>query len=274
MPAKTLSADTWLKSLSRCLWNGPPLSGKTTGTLTLPRRSLSGVLGREVKGDLHLVVVPGELGYSSVLPADDYHIHAWEFDSNATTLVFKELWAELNAVVLEILTGKKGEVSTLVFDGLHKLYDLIMRVEGWSPAMVDDKESGKQYVKYHALFNNFMSRALGSSIPFVGATCYDGLEPIEPNSKVTQVMPMLPGQMAKLVLGMFPVTFHTSQEAGRYYWALRPTGKMQAAGLHVPAQIARRFPDRIEVTVGPDGTVSGGWFEIEKIVQRAVGGQG
>ncbi len=273
MPAKTLSPETWLRAFSRCLWNGPPLSGKTTGTLTLPRRSLSPLFGHEIRGDAHLVVVPGELGYSSVMPLDDYHVHAWEFDNNATTPAFRELWTEFNAEVLAILTGKQGEVASLTFDGLHKMYELIMRVEGWSPAMVDDKESGKQYVKYHALFTNFMSRALASSVPFIGATCYDGNEPIEPNSKQMQVFPMLPGQMAKLVLGMFPVTFHTTREqTGKYIWTVRPVGKMQACGLHVPVAIAKRFPDQIEVTVDAKGEVRGGWFEIEKIIRDVMGG--
>lgn len=257
MPPKILTRTDWMKAFSRPLWNGPPLSGKTTGTKTLPR-------------PVHLVVVPGELGHSSVMPEDDYTIHAWEVDHEAPLLKWQELWKELQQRVLEVLTGKHGAVTSLVFDGLHRLYDIIMRVEGWTPALVDDKEGGKQYVKYHALFTNFLSRALASSVPLVGATVYDGLEPIEPGSKITQIFPLLPGRMAKDVMGMFPVVFHTTTEAGRFYWQLKAVGKLQAAGMHVPVEIARKFPEKIEVVFGADGTAKGGWYEITRILDAAL----
>lgn len=250
-----LDQSSWRRSFSRILWNGPPLSGKTTGTLTLPR-------------PCHLVVAPGELGYSSVLPEPDYHIYAWEYDQNDMKVNPRDIWKEMNEVLTEILQGKHGEVKSLVFDGLHKLYDLVMRIEGWQASMIDDKEAGKQYVKYHATFSSFLSRMLASSVPLVGATCYDGLEPIEPGSKLTQIFPMLPGKMAKEVMGMFPVVFHTSQESTRYYWALRATGKMQAAGLHVPTRMIAMIPERIEIQVDKKtGEVKGGWKEIEKILE-------
>jgi len=270
MPLKQRTTSDWLRSFSRPLWNGPPLSGKTTGLLSLPRRSLAAKFGREIDGAVHIVVVPGEFGASSILPEDDFVIHEWEFDSNLPTLAYRELCAELQARVLEILTGKQGPVSALVFDGLHKLYDLVMRVEGWTPALIDDKEGGKQYVRYHAVFGNFLARALGSPLPLVGATCYDGLEPVEPGSKMTQIFPLLPGKMAKEVMGLFPVVFHTGRDGPRYYWTLQAEGKMQAAGMHVPVRLLKHFPARIEV-VWKDGELRGGWFEVERILREAGG---
>jgi len=257
-----LDREAWRRAFSRVLWNGPPLSGKTTGTLTLPR-------------PCHLVVAPGEHGYSSVEPTDDYHIYAWDYDpQDVKSTTPKEVWKELQDTVTEILTGKHGEVRSLVLDGLHKLYDLVMRVEGWNSAMVDDKEAGRQYTKYHDKFGTFLSRVLGSAIPLVGATCYDGLEPIEPGSKTMQIFPLLPGRMAKDVMGMFPVVFHTEKlQGGKFVWTLKPQGRMQAAGMHIPTRYAAVIPDNIEIKVdGKTGAVSGGWQELEAILAK-VGGE-
>jgi hypothetical protein len=236
------------------LWNGPPLSGKTTGTLTLPR-------------PCHLVVAPGESGYSSVEPADDFHIYAWRWDAQSPNVPYAQIWRELNDTVTEILSGKRGEVQSLVIDGLHKLYDLVMRSEGWNSSMVDDKEAGRQYTKYHDRFGTFLARVIGSGVPLVGATCYDGLEPIEPGSKSMQLFPLLPGRMAKDVMGMFPVVFHTEMEGPRYYWKLKPVGRMQAAGLHVPARFLKLIPEKIEIVVDKEsGRVKGGWTAITELL--------
>jgi hypothetical protein len=252
-----LDREAWRRAFSRVLWNGPPLSGKTTGTLTLPR-------------PCHLVVAPGEHGYSSVEPTDDYHIYAWDYDlQDPKSAAPRDMLKELRDTVTDVLTGKHGEVRSLVLDGLHKLYDLVMRVEGWTSAMVDDKEAGRQYTKYHDTFGTFLSRILGSAVPLVGATCYDGLEPVEPGSKQMQIFPLLPGRMAKDIMGMFPVVFHTErQTGGRFVWTLKPQGKMQAAGLHIPTRYAAAIPEQIEVRVDGKGVVTGGWQELEKILVR------
>lgn len=255
MPLKVLTKDSWKRSFSRVLLNGPPLSGKTTGSLTMPR-------------PCHVVVAPGELGYSSVEPTEDFHIYAWDYDATKPNQSHREVWNELNATVQDILTGKYGAVETLFVDGLHKLYDLVMRTEGWNSAMVDDKEAGRQYTKYHDRFTTFMSKVLSSAVPLVAASCYDGLEPTEVGSKVMQVFPLLPGRMAKDVMGMFPVVFHTSQEpGGRYMWSLKPAGRMQAAGMHVPARFLRIIPEKIEVTIDPKtGEVQGGWHTLSSLL--------
>ena len=260
MPLVQIDRNAWRRAFSRPLWNGPPLTGKTTGTLTLPR-------------PCHLLVAPGEHGYSSVEPADDYHVYAWDFDAtNPKSAAPREVWGELQAVVTDILTGKKGEVQSLVIDGLHKLYDLVMRVEGWNSAMVDDKEAGRQYTKYHDKFGTFLSRVLGSGVPLVGATCYDGLEPVEPGSKQMQVFPLLPGRMAKDVMGMFPVVFHTEKTMqGKYVWTLKPQGKMQAAGMHIPVRYLKALPNEIEVSVGANGEVQGGWHTITALLTKMEG---
>lgn len=242
-----ITGSLWRRALYRPLLNGPPLSGKTTSTKTFPRRSLSKSYQRNITGDTFLVVVPGEHGHTSVLPEDDYHIFAWEIDPTSATNEYKKWWVEFESTLREIVTGKHGPVETLVIDGLHLLYDLVMRVNGWTPAMVDDKESGRQYTKYHADFLNFVSKWLQSPVPMVAATCFDGLEPMESDNprSLKQIYPSLPGMMAKRIMGVFPVIIHTEGQQGdvkSFKWALRPLGKTQAAGMHLPQTLAEKFP--------------------------------
>lgn len=264
MPLLPIDREAWRRAFSRVLWNGAPLTGKTTGTLTLPR-------------PCHLVVAPGELGYSSVEPAEDYKIYAWKYDpTDPTADKPRDVWAAMQQQVTDILAGKEGPVASLVVDGLHKLYDLVMRVEGWTAAMVDDKEAGRQYTKYHDKFGTFLARVLGSGVPLVGATCYDGLEPVEPGVKGSpmQIFPLLPGRMAKDIMGMFPVVFHTEkQPPNKYLWALKPQGKMQAAGMHIPTRYAATLPNEIEVRVDAAGNVSGGWKTLEAMLAKVGEGR-
>ena len=275
-----IDATYWRRALYRPLWNGGPGSGKTTGLLTLPRRKWAQRYGRPIAGACHVVVVPGETGFSSVLPEEDFHVHAWEWDAAAPKQeAAVEVYKEVQACIREVIAEKHGLVESLVLDGGHKLYDLIMLVHGWQPSMVDDKESGKQYIKYHAAFRSFMGLLLGSQVPLVGMTVWEGMELSDPENPKSMklVYPQFPGMMAKECLGMFPLVFHCSKEpagqASKFLWTVRPTTRMQAAGLHVPVQVARRFPDVISVEFGADGEPRGGtgWAVVERIVAELLG---
>lgn len=283
MPRMQVSAASWRRSVYRPLWNGGPGSGKTTGLRTLPRRKWAKRYGRPIEGACHVVVVPGETGFSSVLPEEDFLVHAWEWDaSQLKQEAAVEVFKEVQAVSREVIGGKHGPVESLVLDGGHKLYDLIMLAHGWQPSMVDDKESGKQYIKYHSAFRNFMGLLLGSQVPLVGMTVWEGTELSDPENprSMKLVYPQFPGMMAKEVMGMFPLVFHCTKEAqgqaSRYQWTVKPSTRMQAAGLHVPVQIARRFPDVIPVEFGVDGEpVEGtGWGVVERVVAEALGAAG
>src|SRR3990167_4563406 len=199
--------DILKTTFRRLLLNGPPLSGKTTALLTFPPKRF-------------ILVAPGELGYSSIREDDQTKLFYWEFDPGASNVQYARVWTQLQLLVLQILSGKHGEVTTFCVDGLHKLYYLIMKALGFTSS-----SDPKEYVKYHETFSNFMSPILGSKVPYVVCTSYDGNEAIEVGSKVTQIFPDLPGKMAKQVMGMFPVVFHAERngegEKERFLWRLR-----------------------------------------------------
>lgn len=272
-----LNPTLFRRAASRVLLNGPPLSGKTSSCKTFPRARWSKVLGRSIAGSTHIIVAPGEFGYSSVLPEEDFHVHAWEVAPGGAPGEAQTVYRIVQECVTDILTGKHGSVETLVLDGLHHLYTLIMKARGWTAASVDDKESGRQYAKYHDEFRNFVARLLGSAVPLVAATVYDGLELADPEMPkgLKQVFPQLPGIMAKEVMGMFPMVMHTARvpQPGKpddaFTWTLRATGKLQAAGMHLPAEIARRLPADIPVVCGTNGEWTGGWFTVEAALKAA-----
>lgn len=243
MPVITeVSKDAWKRIFRRTLENGPPLSGKTTAMKTWPPKR-------------HLIIAPGELGHSSILPDDDTRMYFWEFDPTASRTDYKKVLVELEIVVREILCGKYGEVVTFGLDGLHKLYYVIMKANGFT---IDTDT--REYARYHEAFTQLIGPILGSNVPYIVMTCYDGQEAIEAGSKVTQVFPQLPGRMAKEVMGLFPVVLHTKRvgdgQKQQFLWELKASGKMQGAGMHLPVEIAAKFPAEMDQD----------WRQVEAII--------
>ena len=227
-----IDLDSWKNTFRRVLVNGPPLSGKTTCMLTFPAKR-------------HILIAPGELGHSSVREDENTKLYYWEFDPSATQVQYARIWAYVQGLTREILSGKHGPVETFGIDGLHKLYYVIMKAMGFTSA-----SDPKEYVKYHEAFSTYMHGVLGSPTPFVVASSYDGTEAAEAGSKVMQIFPDLPGKMAKQVMGMFPVVLHSERNGDgpseKFLWRLRASGKIQGVGMHVPVEIKARFPAEIE----------------------------
>ena len=245
--------DNWKTSFGRILLDGPPLSGKTTGFLTFPETR-------------HILIAPMELGHSSIRETDQTKKYWVEFDPSSTTVQYARMWAYIQKITTEILAGKYGKVTTFGLDGLHRIYYMIMKANGYN-SNTDPREFGK----YHELFNNYLAPILSSKIPFVVATCYDGVEATEAGSKVTSLFPDLPGKMAKHIMGLFPAVFHTERrglgEKEQYFWQLRTTGKVQGVGMHLPPEVKRIFPGEIEVKF-EDGKLVGGWQEIDQLINK------
>lgn len=247
----------WKRSTRRVLLNGPPLTGKTTACLTMP-------------APRHFVFVPGEGGLSSIQPsAGETRITSWEVDPTDPAVKWGAIWRDVQIAVDKLLA--LDDIQTLVIDSARPLYYLIQKACGYT-ADSDAREFGR----YHELFTNFVTRITASRVPYVVMTCHDGPEPMEAGSKIMQIYPDLPGAMAKGVLKMFPLVIHTTRTAqpgqrfDKFEWELRPNGKIQGVGLHVPFHLLAKFPDRIPITISQDGQrVEGGWHVIEKILAEA-----
>jgi hypothetical protein len=241
-----IDLDAWKNTFRRLLVNGPPLSGKSTSFLTFPPKR-------------HIIVAPGELGHSSLREDGDTKLYYWQFDPGVSNMQYLKTWINVQKITNDVISGKFGEVTTFAFDGLHKLYYLIMKAKGYT---VDSDP--RDYVKYHEEFSKYMHLILGSKIPYVVASSYDGVEAVETGSKITAIFPDLPGKMAKQVMGMFPVVFHAERsgegDKEKFIWRLRATGKVQAVGMHLPADLKLNFPAEIDQD----------WRKVEEILSKAA----
>lgn len=238
--------DGWKSTFRRLLINGPPLSGKTSSLATFP-------------APRHIIIAPGELGHSSIRDGDGQRVYYWQFDVEQPIVKYMLMWQHVKRLTQEIITGKHGPCETLAIDGLHKLYYVIMKAYGYT-----SDTDPRAYTKFHEEFTNYVAPLLASKIPYVVATCYDGNEASEAGSKVTQVFPDLPGKMAKQVMGMFPVVFHSERQGDgtheKFVWRLRASGKVQGCGVHLPKEVTKIFPAEADQD----------WAKIESIVERAA----
>jgi len=249
---KESRADEWRRGFATTLLMGPPGAGKTTALLTWPR-------------PLHVIVVPTELGASSIRgdEAAGVHVYRWGYDPTKP-LSYKDAWAELQAITNEVMQGKHGEVATLALDGAHRAYYVMQKAMGY-----DASTDPKAFSGYHEEATKFFTRILACPIAHRVMTVYDGAEPVEVGSKVTSLFPDFPGQFAKKVLGLFGVVFHAEKAPGvkpRYFWRTRPDGRVGGVVTHLPPDIAARFPAEIDIVMDEHGVLTGGWHTIERIL--------
>jgi len=234
MPPKLMNSDSnlWKRACQRVLISGAPLKGKTTSLMTFP-------------GPRHILVAPGEQGFSTLRPNDQTFVHYWETDPNAPAMLWGVIWSELKTLTKEILAGKHGPCKTFAIDGLHCLYEAVMKANNFDPVrMANEENYSKIYAVFHAEFKNYVNYITNSPVDYVATTIWDGKEPVEGQKKVFDIFPSLPGAMAKDILGIFPMCVHADKDpTGKYIWELRTAHRMQAAGMHVPPDIGAKFPE-------------------------------
>ena len=243
--------EQWKKDFRRVLINGGPHKGKTTSMLTFP-------------GPRHIIIVPGELGHSSIVEDEDTKKYYWEINTAMTRDKAKHLIMQLRNTILEIL--KLPKVVTIGLDGLHVLYQLILVSYGWPDDAVNFGENaygkGHNYAR-NDFVNIVRSISLSKADHFV-ASVYDGNEAISADGRKTAIFPDLPGAMAKQVMGLFPAVFHaeTVGEGAEklYKWRLQALGEVQGAGLHLPKAVRDSFPQ----------VCNADWKEIEGFMNKAA----
>jgi len=271
MPPIELTRLTWLRSVCRVLFTGLPLAGKSTGALTLPHRTRDGaetiVWGAPVQGDILFLVVPGEQGYSSIVPSDAIRVMAWEFRETLDLAHRRTVADEFHGALKAAITGQLGDVHTLVIDGMSWWYPLMMPLLGWTETDYLDKEGARKYSRFHAEFSRTFAPLMQSRIPVVAGTAYLDREPSDPdNPKSFKTgMPAFPGRMGRQdIFGMFPFLINCEREESQgkdtFTWRLAPSARVQSAGMHLPRELAALLPKQC----APD------WRIIEQAVQQGL----
>jgi hypothetical protein len=254
--------NSWMKTLRRVHFNGEPITGKTTALTTMPAMR-------------HIMIAPGEQGYSSLQENDEQKVYKFVTDPTELT-DYAGVWKVFQEMAKRILSNEFGQVTVFAIDGLHKLYYMLMKNRGFptNTDMWGDKAYGKGYDYTRMDFENFMNPILASNIPYVAATSYDRSAAIEKGSKDLGMFPDFPGQMARNIMGMFPVTIHTKRvpSAGveKFFWELKATPTLRGVGVHVPLALKKQLPPFCEPN----------WAAFEKLliesavpIEKKIGGE-
>lgn len=219
-----------------CLVMGDPLTGKTTGFLTVP-------------GPRELVVVPGEEGYSSILESAETKVHSLEIASGVHD--YQAEWNWLRLKTREVLARGK-DVKAIGLDGLHKAYDLVFGVLDYphNESLWGEKAYGKGYARAEQMFMEWVLPVLASPITYKYVTCYSGKVAQEPGSTKQTLFPELPGKMARRILGSFPVIFNAEKQgvgaSERFLWRLKSTTEVMGVGTHFPKEVKALLPEVME----------------------------
>lgn len=257
MGFRRLTADTKLPAARRVLISGAPNTLKTTAMLTWPK-------------PLHIVSYPGEKGFETIpTNVDGIFPYVWEID-DITKVSPHAVVREVETLTMEILSGKHGEVTTFVGDGLHKLYgwfweaafqDLIAAAsqrKDWDGN--DENLRGPAYGVTHGgatggTFGAYITKTLHTPTPYIVMSLWEGAskdDPDDPRKRASKhIFPDLPGMAAKRIVGEFGATLYSTvtlpDPQGRVQgqWQLRPEGNVWGAGVKVAPEIAKNLPARM-----------------------------
>jgi len=258
---------------SRCyLENGPPNSGKTGAIWTAPGPTIVITLPQE-KGDAS-VPIKGRDG----LPIKHFK---FDLDPNKEGVSYRNEVEAVRKLIRDIIAGKHGDVTTLVPDGAHKLYDTIFRANcGGSSKNVEDKFVGKKYGESHEEFSEFVDLVNRSNIKYRIWTCWDGVKVDSQVEKPTKESPRsvyvgLPGKMGRDIMGEFAFVLHNyvmgSGEGKQFRWHLDSQGDVESAGRKIPRDLVSKL--KLPATIAQDFDVldrllteqiTKAWSEVHK----------
>lgn len=236
MPFKsTISTLDILQLAKLVLVNGPPGSGKTTSFHTIPGRKA-------------IIVVPGELGFTSIEPGES--VVPFILDKPAG---FQLDLAELEKIIKSIARGEHGKFDAICLDGIHKAFYLIQKAAGYT--MDTDP---KEFVRYHEKFAGLLDLIAQAPIEWRVVSCYDGPEivdtTVDKKSQVVKNYPGLPGKQAKDIMGRFPLVLHSfvfgSGKDAKYQWHLQGTSSVGGALIHLPRTVVSKLPAVMEQDFG------------------------
>jgi hypothetical protein len=260
MTLKRLEPESWRRKFNRALLIGPPNSWKTTSLKTWPK-------------PIAYIAYPGELGLSSV-PMDD-QIQAWYWEHDPVTKQSPgAALRAVDAITIEILSGKHGEFATFAGDGLHKLYELIYAASlselengPLGDKVEAEKLRGMAYGRAHNEFRQRIQLVSQSTISNVVMTAWSSMEKDDPENARSKkhVWPGLPGTMGQDVVGEFGAVLYakpgTEIAPGKYtegQWQTRRHGDVWGVGLKLPVNIATKIPTFVKQD----------WVELASLVEK------
>ena len=261
MPFTRMTQDN---TRTRILISGTPNTGKTTSSETFITLDSDHMI---------LLNCPGEKGTKSIPEHPQIEAYRYEIPEDLTpessTAIVKDFKDLTNYAV-------KQSPTILWIDGIHKLYPLMMNDlsagqffdEGIVTQQTKGGEldvTGNTYGRCHYLFGSYLSSLYDSRIPLVVVTAWEDWENRDENltkeqqkNAVKQLWPMLPGKMAKLIVGEFDARisarverrcFHKDCESSKnsrdhFVWQVLPKNDVAGVGIKGLRKIPKALAER------------------------------
>ena len=258
MPFVDYGPELWKRLISRVLIFGPPNSFKTSSLLTwLPC------------GPMHLISYPGESGYATIpLGVTNLKSYIWEGDvisrQSPTAMV-----AEVQKLTIEVLAGKRGPITTIALDGIHKFADLILDDLTGGAYGRGEEFSTFLYPRAGKVLKNYVQMINQSPVQNVVFTAWNHSRPDKKGEILggqSHEWPALPGEMAKLILGEFSIVVfsrviypRTATEKMRGEWLLRPDNEVWGSMVKIDPRVAVQLPSRVPQD----------WTKLEPLLLKA-----
>ena len=250
MPAKDIDSKTNERGMRRLMIIGPPTGRKTTALLTLPHPLL-------VEG------CPGEKNTFVVPNAEARRVRMWEPVDYSIDMKWNPVWDEWKQETALALSGKLGAYRTVVFDGAHKVFDLVLRAARQSCVTKSGEVDGmRAWVKAHDDFLQWFSMGYYANVEYVVWTAWSAVEKkdptADPNSEAGKrrvVLPDFMGRIQRTIMGEVNIVYADTY-AGKAYWQIRSDEFVEGVGIRVPADQADKLPLKIAAD----------WNELSKVL--------
>lgn len=243
MPVRVLTPEIHRRGATRALVFGPPNSRKTSAAIMTTHYPVQ------------LLSMPGENGWGSI-PTNVPGLtgYVWE-QPPGDPVSASSVRKEVEDTVDLIIAGKKGPCKTLVIDGFHKYYDILLDIATGGAYSKGNDFEARLYTRAHRMADSFLTRVLASPIEYIVFTAWSEREADKVGSQNGHEWPALPGKMAKLIVGHFSLVIFSQvvsvpakdgQPAGLVgEWLTKPNLEVWGAQIKMDPRLIGRLPPKV-----------------------------
>lgn len=219
---------------------GPPGQWKTSVALSFDKPEL-------------MVGLPGEKHTDIFKETDTLKGYLFNIpDVSNPNVNWVKYWEAFRKRTQDILEGKLGTYTTIVFDGAHKAFDVVYYAgkQKFPSASGDDWDGRRAWPWIKDEFLAWFSQGYYSKVPWVVWIVWsakeqdDQLATTEKEAKKQSVWPEYSGKFQRTAMGETNIVYQYV-EGGRAYWQIRQDEKIKGVGLRVAPEKAAALPVRI-----------------------------
>lgn len=254
MPIREMMPTDSKMGSTRLQIMGPPASYKTTIAATFDKPLL-------------LMGLPGEKHTDIITPRDGLKVLLFDApDYSNNNYDWVKLWNEIRSETMNAISGKYGDITTLVLDGAHKAFYvayLAAKQKFASTNNAGEWEGRRGWPWINDEFLAWFSQAYYSKVPWVVWIVWSAKEQSDQlaiqGSKEAMKQSIWPDYMGKFQRTCMGETniIYQYVEGGKAYWQIRQDEKVQGVGLRVAPERAVSLPIRIPAD----------WQALKKILQ-------